>query len=336
MTSRDAGDALGRPLEVVLATWQTEEEFLRALTFPVNLRIAASDRAEDVAALIPGADALVTVPFTAAMATEADRLRLIQANGAGINAIDLAAVPPGATVCNVYGHESAIAEYVFATMVALSRDLLGLDRRLRQGEWHDHTVYQSQIRGRTLGLIGLGHIGAEIARRAHCFGMRTLAVTRRPDPRRASELDLAFLSGMDTMDRVLTEADFVVVAVPLLDQTRGLLGETELRRMNPTAYLINVARGEVIEERALYEALRGRVIAGAAIDVWYRYPDHWNGIGPCIPSTLPFNELPNVIMTPHISGWTIDTFRSRWQTVAENLRRLAAGEPLLNVVYQAD
>lgn len=333
MTSVPEERTTTQPLRVVLATWQREEEFLRQLTFPVTLLPIDGQRDDAVAEALVDADALVGVHFTRAMGAKANRLRLIQANGAGTNLIDRAAVPAGATVCNVYGHDSAIAEYVVMTMIALTRDLLGLDRRLRHGEWHDHAIYQSQIRGRTLGLIGLGHIGAAIARQAQCFGMRVLAVTKRPAPERAAELGLAFLGGMDELDRVLTESDFVVLAIPLVEETQGLLGGADLQRMKPTAYLINVARGEVIDESALYEALRHRTIAGAAIDVWYRYPEAWRGLA--APANLPFHELSNVIMTPHISAWTIDTFRQRWATVAENLRRLAAGEPLLNVVFTA-
>jgi phosphoglycerate dehydrogenase-like enzyme len=108
-----------------------------------------------------------------------------------------------------------------------------------------------------------------------------------------------------------------------------MIGERELRMMKPTAYLINVARGEVVDEAALYAALSESRIAGAAIDVWYRYPE---GSEPARPADYPFHELPNVIMTPHIAGWTAETFRHRWAAIDDNLRRLSGGEPLVNVV----
>jgi phosphoglycerate dehydrogenase-like enzyme len=264
------------------------------------------------------------------MASRATRLRLILTPGARTNEIDFNAVPEGAAVCNVYGHESGIAEYVFMTMLALQRDLLHMDRRFRRGDWSDRARGpQRELRGSTLGIIGLGRIGSELARRATVFGMRVVAATRSPDPARREELGLAFLGGMNDLHAVLADADFVVLCVRLQHDTIGLIGRAELQAMKPTAHLINVARGAVADEGALYEALRERWIAGAAIDVWYRYPDD-KVSGP--PAIHPFHELDNVIMTPHIAGWTAGTFSHRWQMIDENLRRLAAGEPLLNIV----
>lgn len=143
-------------------------------------------------------------------------------------------------------------------------------------------------------------------------------------------LGLADLGAMADLPRLLAEADFVVLAVPLDPSTTGLIGAAELAAMKPTAFLVNVARGEVVAEAALYEALRDGRIAGAAIDTWYRYPEAGE---PLRPSAFPFHELPNAILTPHIAGWTEGTFRQRWVTIAENLRRLGTGEPFLNVVW---
>ena len=321
-----------QPLRVVLGEWQADEAFHRALTTPATLIPAPGLRDEDVTPLLMDTDALVSRRFTAGMAQGANRLRLIMTPGAGTNEIDFNAVPPGAVVCNVYGHEVAIAEYVFMTMLALNRDLLNMDRRFRQRDWSDRANGpQREMRGATLGIVGLGRIGSEIARRASVFGMRVVAATRTPDPVRKDELGLAHLGGMNDLHDVLADADFVVVAVPLQQDTIGLLGQAELRAMKPSAYLVNVARGPVIDEDALYDALREREIAGAALDVWYRYPDD-KVSGP--PATRPFDELDNVIMTPHIAGWTFGTFRHRWDAINDNLRRLATGEPFVNVVSE--
>jgi phosphoglycerate dehydrogenase-like enzyme len=264
------------------------------------------------------------------MAANAPRLRLIHTPGAGTNEIDFDAVPPGTTICNVYGHETSITEYVFMTMLALNRDLLNMDRRFRQFDWSDRANGpQRDLHGRTLGIIGLGPIGSEVARRAQVFGMPVIAATRTPDPERAAALGIERLVGLDELDRVLVDADVVVVAVPLAPETTGLLGAAELARMKPDAFLINVARGPVIDEDPLYDALASRRIAGAALDVWYRYPeDKVHGA----PASRPFHELDNVILTPHIAGWTHGTFAHRWAQINENLRRLAASEPLLGVV----
>lgn len=303
-----------------------------ALTTPVTLIPAPTLRDEDVAPLLGGADAIVSKRFTAGMAASAADLRLIHTPGAGTNQIDFSAVPAGVAVCNCYGHEAAIAEYSFMAMLALNRDLLNMDARFRAGDWSDRATRgpQRQIKGKTLGVIGLGRIGSEVARLGRAFGMRVVAVTRSPDPNRATALGLSALDGLDQIEAMVTGADFVVVAVPLEANTVGLIGADTLGAMKPTAFLVNVARGEVIDEESLYDALRDGRIAGAALDVWYRYPE---GTATVRPSVFPFFGLPNVIVTPHVAGWTEETFQHRWATIDDNLRRLTTGEPLVNVVW---
>jgi phosphoglycerate dehydrogenase-like enzyme len=190
-------------------------------------------------------------------------------------------------------------------------------------------VPQRELRGRTLAVIGLGRIGGAVARAGAFFGMRVLAVTRTPAAARPEETGGAIVSGLETLHQVLAEADFVVMAVPQNDTTRGLIGPAEFAAMKRNAYLINVARGGIVDEAALYDALSTRTIAGAAIDVWYQYPaaDEIR-----LPSAYPFHELDNILMTPHISGATDGTFSYRWEFINDNIRRLAAGEPLQNVV----
>jgi phosphoglycerate dehydrogenase-like enzyme len=190
-------------------------------------------------------------------------------------------------------------------------------------------VPQRELRGRTVAVVGLGHIGARVAEYARALGMRVTGAARSPSANRQAALGLARLAGMAELESVLADADFVVLALPLVTETRGLIGESELSAMKPTAYLINVARGGVIDEHALYRALKERTIAGAAIDVWYRYAADGEH---SLPATEPFHELDNIIMTPHVAGWTDGTARYRWAAIADNLRRLQRGEPLLNVV----
>ena len=305
--------------------------FLPSLDAPVTIVVAPSLREEDIAPLLGDADALISPHFSPALTREATRLRLIQTVGAGTDQIDFAAVPPETTVCNVYGHEVAIAEYVLMVMLALNRELIGMDQRLRQGDWRDHEYSrpQRELRGRALAVVGLGHIGMEVARYARQFGMRVIAVTRSPDPVRYAALGLAFLGGMGELRTVLAEADFVALAVPLTATTTDLIGARELRAMKSSAYLINVARGGVANEHDLYRALADRVIAGAALDVWYRPPSL---DVTCLPANEPFHTLPNLIMTSHVAGWTDGTIANRWAAINENLRRLIAGETLCNIV----
>jgi phosphoglycerate dehydrogenase-like enzyme len=277
-------------------------------------------------------DVLVSMAFTREMATAAPRLRLVQVPGAGLDRIDRAALGPGTVLANAYGHDVGIAEYVLGAMLAVTRSFCRLDADLRRGRWD--SVWSGapvplwpELAGKTLGILGYGRIGQAVARRALAFDMEVLAIRRdasRPDP-----LGLAFVRGPAALDEVLERADYLAVTLALTADTRGLIGARELARMKRTAMLINVARGEVVDEEALYDALRGGAIAAAALDVWYRYPA---GDTPVHPGHRPFHTLPNVLMTPHISGWTEGMMDARAGVIAENIHRIARGEAPVNLV----
>jgi len=237
-------------------------------------------------------------------------------------------------LANAFGHEVGIAEYVIGAMLALTREFPRLDAALRQGEWQSQWVVGvappplwPELAGRTIGILDYGRIGQQIARRARAFDMQICAIRR--DVGQSMEDDLALLGGPDILDTVLERSDYVVVTMPASPETIGWLGEAQLRRMKPSAFLINVARAEIIDEDAIYHALSERAIAGAALDVWYRYPRE---PGKAAPATRPFHELPNVLMTPHVSGWTDGTLDARARLIAENIRRIDAGEAPLNLI----
>lgn len=291
----------------------------------------------DEASLLPqlaDVDVLVSMGFTQAMAMAAPRLRLLQVPGAGLDRVDLAAVPQGVLVANAYGHEAGIAEYIMGAMIALTRNFTRLDARLRQGQWESQwAVGQAapplwpELAGKTLGILGFGHIGAALARRALAFDMRVCAVRRSAEP--APPPGIAFIGGPERLDEVLRSADHLAVTLPLSPETRNLLDARHLALMKPSAVLINIGRAEIIEEAALHDALANGRLAGAALDVWYRYP---TAQGPLLPATLPFHTLPNVIMTPHVSGWTEGMLEARASLIAENIARLARGEAPRNAV----
>jgi phosphoglycerate dehydrogenase-like enzyme len=178
-------------------------------------------------------------------------------------------------------------------------------------------------------MVGFGPIGQEVARLARALGMEVLAVTRRPETHQRA--DVGWLGGLDDLPKLLAASHIVVVALPLNERTKGLLGPAEIAQMRPGSYLINVGRGALVDEDALYEGLSSGHLAGAAIDVWYRYPETPDS--PTMPATRPFWELRNVILTPHISGWTESTVRGRFTFIGEQLARLSRGEPLRNVIY---
>lgn len=273
------------------------------------------------------ADAIVCNRLTRDDTRGAERLRLVQALSAGADSIEREALPPGCALCNAYAHEDAIGEWVVMAMLALTRNLIPYDRALRGDEWLRPSL-ERELRGRTLGSIGFGHIAWRVADLARAFGMEVAAVTRSPSAERAA--GLAWLGRFDELDRLLRESEFVLVGVPLTPETDGLIGARELDLLGPEGYLVNPARGAVVEEQALYEALRDRRIAGAALDVWWRYPKRRGERTP--PSAFPFGELDNVVLTPHVSGRTLGTERGRREFVVAQLERLARGEPLENVV----
>ncbi len=288
---------------------------------------------EDLTALehaLAHADAMVSMSWKWELRSAA-RLKLLQLPGAGTDEIDFARVPLGTTVCNCYEHEIGIAEYVLGTMLEWTIGARRMDREFRQGSWGGSYLNgprHGELFGKTLGILGYGRIGREVAQRAKAFGMRVVACTRSPGP------GAAFADRVDGMERfgdLLAEADFIAVTAPLNDQTRGLFDQHAFATMRRTAVIINVARGAIIDEHALYQALAERRIGGAIIDVWYQYPPQGQPQGPR-PSVFPFHELDNVLMTPHASAWTDGLLPRRNHAVAANLNRLARGEALLNVV----
>ncbi|MEZ5659536.1 MAG: 2-hydroxyacid dehydrogenase [Burkholderiaceae bacterium] len=293
--------------------------------------------AADEAAIVPmlgDVDVLVSMGFTQAMADAAPHLALLQAPGAGLDRIDVSALRAQTRLANVYGHEVGIAEYIVGAMISLSRSFIHQDSELRQGRWASQWAIGRpapsllpELAGKTLLILGYGHIGEALAQRAAVFGMRIEAVRRNlPDGLPAP---LARLGTLADLDEMLPGADYVVVTLPLSDETRGLLDARRISRMKPAARLVNVGRAVIIDEQALYEALAGRHIAGAALDVWYRYP---TSADPALPANYPFHELGNVLMTPHVSGWTEGMLAERARIIAGNIERVARGEEPLNLI----
>lgn len=301
------------------------------LAVPCDIMLA--DETEVVSRLSE-LDVLVTLVFTKAMGAAAKRLRLVQVPGAGLDRIDRSALPPGALLANVYGHETGIAEYVLGAMLSLSRSFGRLDTALRRGNWESQWAVGApappvwlELAGKTLGILGYGRIGQCVARRARAFDMEVCAIRR--DVGRSAEDELVLLGGLGMIDEMLRRSDYLVITLPLTPATRGLLGERELEVMKPTAIVVNVARAEIIDEDALYVALAERRIAAAALDVWYHYP---SSPSPTLPARRPFHELPNVLMTPHVSGWTDGMLEARAKLIAENIARTARDEPPENLI----
>jgi phosphoglycerate dehydrogenase-like enzyme len=264
---------------------------------------------------------------------EAPRLKLLQAATAGIDMIDVPSLPRGIDVCNVYGHEPAIAEYVIGTMLALTLRLFDSVTAFRAGSWAAHQPAggspHGEVFGKTIGIVGYGRIGRDVAQRAMPFGCKVIAANRSP---LADKGDASEIYALAELDHMLPQCDVVLIAAGLGEETRGLIDARRLALMKPSALLINIGRAAIVDEEALYNALRDNRLGGAALDVWWQ---HWSPEQPDRrPSRFPFHELPNVLMTPHCSGFTDGTADRRWGDLAANLDRFVRGAELHNVVLR--
>lgn len=204
---------------------------------------------------------------------------------------------------------------------------------MREDRWaspvYDRALRQSSSLGSaTVGFVGFGHIGAQSWALLRAFGCTGIAVTGSGSVD-AAENGLAWAASTDRLSDLMTEADVVVVSAPLNERTAGMIGATELAALGSEGVLINVGRGPLVQQDALFEALSTGSLAGAAIDVWYDYPSA-DGVG--APSQRPFHTLPNILMTPHSSGITGETFEGRVDDITANIGRLVAHEPLINLV----
>ena len=243
-------------------------------------------------------------------------LEVIGRAGVGVDNIDMeAATRRGVAVVNAPGGNTrSTAELAFALLLAAARRVAEADRSVRAGRWERKALRGRQLYGNTLGVIGAGRIGAEVARRAHAFGMRVLAYDPYLSAERAADEHLEAVE----LDELLERSDFVTLHVPLTDQTRGLIGFSELARLKPTAVLINAARGGIVDEEALAVALEQGKLAGAALDVYGTEPlseDH------------PLRRAPNLVLTPHLGAATLEAQREVALEIAGAVRdALVAGD----------
>lgn len=254
--------------------------------------------------------------------TRATRLRWIHSAAAGVDRVTTPVVRErGLVVTNARGVFSRpIAEYVIMMSLAIARRLPQLLELQRERTWQP-------LRGRelselTIGIVGYGSIGVELARLLHPFGCRVLATRRHPE-RGAAEATNVDLHGLDQLDEMLRASDIVVIAAPLTDETAGLIGAEQLAQMRESAWLINIARGRLIDEIALRRALAAGWIGGAVLDVFSEEP---------LSPDSPLYDTPNVVITPHTS-WASDRVAERTVDLfIENLRAFRAGEPMRNIV----
>jgi phosphoglycerate dehydrogenase-like enzyme len=269
----------------------------------------------------------------------ADPVMLAQATRLQAFVIPYAGVPnriqaplqqfPHITVYNCHFNAVPVAEHAWALLLAVAKRILECDQALRRGDWTPRYegFASTLLRGKTAGIVGYGAVGHAIAEIARGFGMHVLAIRRRP-----VDGDPDFVGDMTRLDELLVQSDVVFVCLPLTAETRGLIGEGAFRKMKPSAIVVNVARGSVVDEAAFYYALREGRIRGAGIDTWYVYPRAPEERLHTAPSRYPFGELANVVLSPHRATAVEEAEHLRVSCLADVLNRLARGETPLRAV----
>ncbi|MER7006078.1 D-2-hydroxyacid dehydrogenase family protein [Dactylosporangium sp. NPDC000555] len=255
-------------------------------------------------------------PMTADLLGRLPKLRLLVTTGPYNAAIDLdAAAANGITVCATRLSMTSTIEFTFALLFEVTRLTGAEDRHMREGGWQLVRPLRPELRGRTLGLVGFGLIGTEVARIATAFGMHVLAWSQNLDP------EVARRGGAEPVsrDELFARSDFVSIHTRLSERTRGLVGAHELGLMKPTAYLLNTSRGPIIDEPALVEALHSGSIAGAALDVFCHEP---------LPMDDPLISAPNVILSPHVAAMTTGHAAAWFTDVVEDINAWIAGRPI--------
>jgi phosphoglycerate dehydrogenase-like enzyme len=264
--------------------------------------------------------------------TAGQQLQLIQVPFSGMEWLKKEWLPDGCVVCNTNQHSEPIAEYVMLGILEFAINMRHMDRELRQGRWTYggsivRGIKHNEIQNKTIGFIGFGHIAKRVTELATPFGMHFIAISRNPKV----DTRLNWWKDSSHLEDLLTQSDYVLITAPLSESTRDLINESTLKKMKPTGVIINVARGPIINEVAIYQALKNHQIGGALLDVWYQYASTDNL--EMQPSELPFHELDNVIMTPHTASWTDQLDIRRIDSVVKNIQNFINQKPLAEVVY---
>jgi D-3-phosphoglycerate dehydrogenase len=292
-------------------------------TSGVDVDVKTGMKPNELLEVVDGYDGLVVrseTKVTADVIKHGKKLRVIARAGIGVDNIDLdAATGAGIAVVNApTGNTVAAAEHTLALMLALSRNIAAANQSMKQGEWKRSAFMGIEVRNKTLGIAGLGRVGTEVARRAQGFGMRLVGYDPFLTPDHASRIGVELM----TLEEMLAESDFVTLHTPLTDGTRNMIGAKALAVIKPGARLINVARGELIDEAALLEALDSGRLAGVALDVFLQEPP--------VESKLPAH--PKVLVTPHLGASTEEAQREVAIEAAEQVLAVLNGQPARNTV----
>ncbi len=301
-----------------VVTGSPAEEKIRALG-ELKIYCSKAETEEELIERLKDSEVLISTRaftlLTGRILSSCPKLRLISILGTGTDNVDLkTAAEMGITVTNTPGTNAlAVAEHTVALLFSLVRQIPLLDREVRSGRWPRADMVQ--LSGKVMGLLGLGAIGGHVARIVKGFGMETIAWTLHPSAERAEQSGVRFVS----REELLKNSDVISLHLRLNDETRGFLKKEDFDRMKPSAFLVNTARAALVEPGALYEALRSRKIAGAALDVFDHEP---------LPPDDPLAALPNIVLTAHCAALTPEATRNSLMTAIENVNQFLGGKQI--------
>lgn len=321
---------------LVAVSYPVDEDFARinaeVLSDAAEVVFTAQLDDEERARTVRRADALLTwelsAEIPASALSERSRLNFVQFLSAGVDAVDFSALPDWLTLAsNAGAYAGAVSEHVLAMTLSLARRLPQRHAALAAGRF-DKWLPSQTLDGAICAILGFGGIGIATGRLMRAFGARIYAVNRSGRSTEPAE----FVGSLADLDRVLAAADVLVISLPLTLATRGLIGSRELALMKPEAIVVNVARGPIIDQKALYEHLRTHPAFSAGIDTWWNEP---SGNAP-FRTDYPFLDLPNVLGSPHNSSIVNDTMASAARLAAENARRYLRGQAVAGLIRRSD
>ena len=290
---------------------------------------------------VKNADVLVTMSWGKSMfggkgvmkIPDVKKLKLIHTPGAGIDGINFEKVPPNCKICNVYEHEVPIAEYCLANMLNWETKMIQKVNRFKMLDWSDSLFSlgapHSELRGKCIGIIGYGRIGKEIAYLLQVFKTKTYAFTRIKT-KKDKFINKSIL--MNNFEKYIGELDYIILCCPLNKNTKNLINKNNIKLMKKSAVIINIARGDIINEGDFYLALKNNIIGGGIIDTWYQYPINKNK-KKFKPSKYDFHKLNNLIMTPHTSAWSKKMIFRRSSLIKKNIENLYTKKKLYNQIH---
>jgi lactate dehydrogenase-like 2-hydroxyacid dehydrogenase len=283
------------------------------------------------------ADVVISNRVPAEYIQAASNLKMIQTLGTGVNSVDLDAVRAhgNIVVCNTHVNAIEVAEYAIMLLLAAAKQIIVSDRTFRQGDWQHGwggPRVNIELYNKTCLLIGLGNIGTEIAKRLKGFEMKILAATKSGVARESGLVNA--ITSIESVRSFVQESDFVILSLPLTKESTGLVDEEFLSWMKPTAILVNISRGRIIEEGSLYHALKKKQILGAALDVWWDFPKSFGNTkeqgGPS--DKYPFHELDNVVLSPHRAGYSNSVLQNVISFAGQNVLKFIRGEKPQNMI----